>query len=118
MRPLDEHVEIAKVIKSLVATWNRREAISFKNLFREDANYITGDGGWLKGHRAIADLCSEAGEIVSLVEEPSISVYGDTATATFRWSVENERVGGIITLVVNKTSSHWKIVTLQNTDLT
>ena len=118
MRTINEQFGIAKVIQSLIDAWNRRDSTSFKNAFSQDANYITGDGHWLKGHRAIADLYSERSEIVSVAEGPSITVYGDVATATFRWSAGTERFGGIITCVVIKTGRDWKIVTLQNTDRT
>jgi hypothetical protein len=114
MKMIDNSFTVAEVIQSLIDAWNRRDAMAFKNLFSKDANYITGDGRWLKGHRPIADLCSERSESVSLVDEPSITLYGDVAIATFRWSIENKPVGGIITLVVNRD---WKIETLQNTDL-
>ena len=110
---------VAQVIQSLVDAWNQRDATRFANLFSEDAHYIDGNGRWIKGRRAIADLCVGAGEPVSLVEEPSIRVYGEMAIATFRWtSVEDESSRGIITCAVIKTNTNWTIVALQNTDFT
>ena len=110
---------VAQVIQSLVDAWNRRDPTRFANLFSEDAHYIDGDGRWLKGRRAIADLCVGAGEPVSVEEEPSIRVYGEMAIATFRWaSVEDKSSRGIITCAVIKSNTNWIIVVLQNTDFT
>jgi uncharacterized protein (TIGR02246 family) len=113
----DTQLVVTHVIQSLVHAWNQRDATQFANLFSEDAHYIDGNGRWLKGRRAIADLCVGADEPVSVVEEPSIRVYGDVAIATFRWtSVADKSIGGIITCVVVKNRTNWTIVCLQNTD--
>jgi len=115
----DTQSVVTQVIQSLVDAWNRRDATRFAKLFSEDAHYIDGNGRWLKGRRAIADLCVGAGEPVSLVEEPSIRVYGEMAIATFCWtSVGDESSRGIITCAVIKTNTNWTIVALQNTDFT
>src|SRR5215813_4434120 len=108
-RTIDQ-VSVVELIQSLIDAWNRRDPTSFKSLFSEDANYISGDGRWFKGHSAIADLCSRGSESVSVVEGPLIEFYDALATAIFRWSVvENERNGGIITCVVHKQDTEWKI---------
>lgn len=113
----DTESVVTQVIQSLVETWNRRDSTGFANLFAADAHYIDGSGRCLKGRRAIADLCVGAGETVSVVEEPSIRVYGDLAIATFEWtSVAYKSIGGIITCVIIKNTSGWSIVALQNTD--
>jgi uncharacterized protein (TIGR02246 family) len=114
----DTQSVVTQVIQSLVEAWNRGDSTRFANLFRADAHYIDGDGRWLKGRRAIAGLCGGAGETVCVVEEPSISVYGDVAIATFHWtSVADKSIGGIITcVIINKNSTGWSIVALQNTD--
>jgi uncharacterized protein (TIGR02246 family) len=115
----DTQSVVAQVIQSLVDAWNQRDAAWFGNLFSEDADYIDGNGRWFKGRREIAGLCVGAGETVSVIEAPSIRVYGDVAIASFRWtSVEDESTRGIITCVVSKDGSSWTIVVLQNTDFT
>ena len=113
----DTQSVVTQVIQSLVEAWNQRDATRFANLFSADAHYIDGNGQCLKGHRAIADLCLGAGETVSVVDEPSIRVYGDVAIATFHWtSVADKSTGGIVTCVILKNSTGWSIVALQNTD--
>jgi uncharacterized protein (TIGR02246 family) len=113
----DTQSVVTQVIQSLVEAWNRRDSTRFANLFSADAHYIGGDGRWLKGRRAIADLCLGTGETVSVVDEPSIRVYGDVVITTFHWtSVADKSTGGIITCVVIKNSTGWSIVALQNTD--
>jgi hypothetical protein len=114
----DTQSVVAQLIQFLVDAWNQRDVTRFANCFGENAHYIDGNGRWLKGRGAIADLCVEGDEHVSVVEEPSIRVYGDVAIAIFRWkTIEKERIGGIITCIFLKMNSNWTITTLQNTDL-
>lgn len=112
----DTQSVVTQVIQPLLEAWNRRDSTRFANLFSPDAHYIDGNGNWLKGRSAIEGLCVGEGETVSVVDEPSIRIYGDMAIATFSWTCVAENLGGTVTCAIIRKNTDWSIVALQNTD--
>jgi uncharacterized protein (TIGR02246 family) len=113
----DTQFVVTQLIQSLVDAWNLRDVTGFSQLFSEDADYIDGNGRWLRGRRAIADLCATGDKHVAVIREPAIHIYGDVAIATFHWAtIENEGIAGTITCVLLKSTTNWTITTLQNTN--
>ena len=109
--------EIHELLESLVDSWNRGDGAAFASLFAPDADYVTGDGEWLHGRRAIEDLMgsTKAGARASLRGTASIRVLGAVATAVFRWGTAD--AGGVVTcVVVRGVDGRWLIDRFQNTD--
>jgi len=102
----EEH-PIRQRVAALVAAWNRGDLRTFAGSFAADAEYITGDGEWIRGSRAIED------RFVREFDEISVRVLSDTAAlAHLVWSSAKRH--GILTAVF--AAPEWKIVSLQNTD--
>lgn len=110
----EEH-PIRQRIVALVAAWNRGDLRAFVDSFSFDAEYITGDGEWIRGSRAIETrfLREFREPMLMNVEEISVRVISDTAAlAHLVWS--SPKRCGVLTAVF--AAPDWKIVSLQNTD--
>jgi nitronate monooxygenase len=114
-------MRVQNVLERLVGAWNRRDAKSFADLFTADADYVTGDGDWLRGRRAIERLIESASSPAhaSIDGATSIRVAGSTATALFRWAASGTPPArGVTTcvLVEDESEGGFRIARLQNTD--
>ncbi len=112
---LSEEHPIRQRVAALVAAWNRGDLRAFVEAFTFDAEYITGEGEWIRGSRAIEDrfLREFRKPVLMNVEEISVRVLSDTAAlAHMVWSSANRR--GVLSAVF--AAPEWKIVSLQNTD--
>jgi uncharacterized protein (TIGR02246 family) len=106
---------IERRVTELVAAWNRGDLHAFVNAFALDAEYITGDGEWIRGQHSIEHRFRREFRRPTLfhVDETSVRVISDTAAvAHLVWSSANRR--GIVTVLF--AAPEWKIVSLQNTD--
>jgi uncharacterized protein (TIGR02246 family) len=76
------------LLHRLVEAWNRRDGTAFAALFRLHADYVTGEGRWLRGRQAIRELVerAEPGPAVSMEGDPAIRTSGRVSAATFRWA--------------------------------
>jgi uncharacterized protein (TIGR02246 family) len=110
----EEH-PIRQRVAALVAAWNRGDLHAFAGSFAPDAEYITGEGEWIRGSRAIEDrfLREFRKPVLMEVDEISVRVLSDTAAlAHLVWSSAKRH--GVLTAVF--AAPEWKIVSLQNTD--
>jgi uncharacterized protein (TIGR02246 family) len=110
----EEH-PIRQRVAALVAAWNRGDLRTFAGSFASDAEYITGDGEWIRGSRAIEDrfVREFRKPVLMEVDEISVRVLSDTAAlAHLVWSSAKRH--GVLTAVF--AAPDWKIVSLQNTD--
>ena len=121
---------IEQLVQQLVDAWNRREWPAFSRLFREDADYVTGDGRRLSGRERIREsLSAEASQSpeenrVSLVVESVKRMSPAIAVVLCAWEREpdgegkrvDEAAGGRVTMVLENGEEGWRIVALQNTD--
>lgn len=110
----EEH-PIRQRVAALVAAWNRGDLRAFAGSFASDAEYITGDGEWIRGSRAIEDrfVREFRKPVLMEVDEISVRVLSDTAAlAHLVWSSAKRQ--GVLTAVF--AAPEWKIVSLQNTD--
>jgi uncharacterized protein (TIGR02246 family) len=111
----EEH-PIRQRVAELVAAWNRGDLRVFVASFAFDAEYITGDGEWIRGSRAIEQrfVREFRKPLLMDVDEISVRVISDTAAiAHLVWSSPKRR--GLLTAVF--AAPDWKIVSLQNTDV-
>jgi uncharacterized protein (TIGR02246 family) len=110
----EEH-PIRQRVNDLVGAWNRGDLRTFVESFAVDAEYISGEGEWIRGSRAIEERFVREFLRPTLLtaEEISVRVMSDTAAlAHLVWSSPNRH--GILTAVF--AAPEWKIVSLQNTD--
>ena len=115
--------EIERVIDELFDAWNRGDGAGFARLFTRDADYVTGDGVWLRGRAEIEGLVRTAGAggKASRVGPPSIRAMARWATAVFRWrgpAAEGRGSRGVVTCVFVRNRGRWLVHRLQNTDET
>jgi uncharacterized protein (TIGR02246 family) len=111
----EEH-PIRQRVDDLVAAWNRGDLRSFAEAFAFDAEYITGEGEWIRGSRAIEERFAREFRAPTLLtsEEIVVRVISDTAAlAHLVWSSAQRH--GILSAVF--AAPEWKIVALQNTDV-
>jgi ketosteroid isomerase-like protein len=118
---MSESNEVEDVMLRLLEAWSRRDAGAFCGLFAEDADYVTGDGQWLKGRPAIRGLVESPGPMarVAVLGRPSIRTWDGGASVVFRWAASNSaliRAGGVASCVLERTHDGWRIQRLQNTD--
>jgi uncharacterized protein (TIGR02246 family) len=110
------------VLDELVDAWNASDGARFASLFAADADYVTGDGEWVRGRSAIAGLVERAGPGPDVVlEDASVRVHGDFASVTFRWvarAAGETTSRGVVTAVLVRTADGWRFDRLQNTDAT
>jgi uncharacterized protein (TIGR02246 family) len=102
-------------VTALVSAWNRGDLRAFVDAFTYDAEYITGDGEWVRGQDAIEHRFRREFRRPTLfhIDETSVRVISETAAvAHLVWSSPERR--GIVTAVF--AAPEWKIVSLQNTD--
>ena len=107
---------IRQRVDALVAAWNRGELRAFVDAFASDAEYISGEGEWIRGSRAIEDrfVREFRKPVLMNVEEISVRIISDTAAlAHLVWSSAKRQ--GVLTAVF--AAPEWKIVSLQNTDV-
>ena len=110
------------LLHRLVAAWNRRDGAAFAALFRLHAEYVTGEGRWLRGRQAIRELVDKEapGPAVSMDGEPSVRTSGRVSAATFR-GASSARDGrpsrGVVTTLIVRTAEGWFVDRLQNTDV-
>ena len=106
-----------ELVAALIESWNDRDARLFGSLFREGADYVTGQGSSIKGPNAIADLLvSGKAEKVILNGGPSIRVDGDAASVVFSWRSGSSARRGVITFAASRHDDGWYIDRLRNTD--
>jgi uncharacterized protein (TIGR02246 family) len=111
----EEH-PIRQRAEDLVAAWNRGDLRRFVDAFAFDAEYITGEGEWIRGSRAIEERFSREFRAPTLLtaEEIVVRVISDTAAlAHLVWSSAERH--GILSAVF--AAPEWRIVSLQNTDV-
>ena len=112
------HAELEALVRTLVASWNERDAEAFAALFAPSAEYVTGEGERRRGRGEIARLLREAEPGLRVASEaPSIEGDAGSGTLRFRWTAA--RAGGParrgrITCVVARKDGRWLIETLQN----
>jgi hypothetical protein len=112
--------DLAQLVRLLVDTWNRRDALAFANLFAPHADYVTGAGERLSGREAISRLVDEAVPVVH-VSRVEASVEGDPGlgSVSFSW-VAAEGSGrarrGTITCACVRTAGGWLIESLRNSE--
>src|SRR5437763_5583866 len=106
---------IEQRVTDLVAAWNRGDLHTFVASFTADAEYITGEGEWIRGQAAIEHRFRREFRKPTLlhIDETSVRVLSeDAAVAHLVWSSTARR--GILTVVF--AAPDWRIVSLQNTD--
>lgn len=118
---MSAEAEVETILERLVGAWNSRDASGFAGLFTEDADYVTGDGVWIRGQPAIERLVTDAepGARVTIETKASIRTAGEVATVVFRWSAPGPGGGlsrGVTTCVVTRRHGRWLIDRLHNTD--
>ena len=121
MEEMSKSHEVEDVVQRLLEAWNRRDAGAFAGLFTEDADYVTGEGQWLKGRPAIRGLVESRGPVarVAVLGPASIRRWDGGAAVVFRWAASNSaliRARGVASCVLEPTHDGWRIQTLQNTD--
>lgn len=120
---MNETAAIEEILDRLVQAWNRRDGPAFAALFTSDADYVTGDGDWIRGRGAIDRLVRDAAAGAEAFIEGAVSIRqaGNVATAVFRWSArvpDGAGSRGVTTCVLTRRQSRWLIELLQNTDCT
>ena len=108
--------ELAPLLERLFDAWNRRDAAAFAGLFTEHADYVTGDGRWLRGRNAVSGLVrtTARGPRASMRGAPAFRASGSVVTAVFRWEAGPER--GVTTCIFVEDRGGWRIDRLHNTD--
>jgi uncharacterized protein (TIGR02246 family) len=112
---MHEENPIRQRVTDLVAAWNRGDLRTFVESFAVDAEYISGEGEWIRGSRAIEERFRREFQRPTLLaaEEITVRVINDTAAlAHLVWSSAKRH--GILTAVF--AAPQWKIISLQNTD--
>jgi uncharacterized protein (TIGR02246 family) len=110
----EEHIR--QRMADLVAAWNRGDLRSFVDSFLHDAEYIAGDGEWIRGSWAIEERFRREFRTPALlsVEETSVRILSaDAALAHLVWSSATRH--GVLTAVF--AAPDWRIVSLQSTDV-
>lgn len=113
---MNPEASVRDVLELLVDAWNRGDGASFASLFTENADYVTGDGEWLRGP-AIETVVPTIGTParVSIQGQASIRREAGMATAVFRWAtVDSSR--GVTSCVLLQQGDGGLIDRLQNTD--
>ena len=122
-----------QLVDELVQAWNSRDGAAFSRLFAESADYVTGAGLRLAGRGQILEALfgsatknTDSGA-VSVVTQ-SVKVLGPDATVVLcTWRMgpggspqERDPAGrsGLMTMVMQRAGHAWRIILLQNTDMT
>ena len=106
-----------ELLAALIECWNEGDATRFASLFTESADYVTGQGSWIRGREEVAGLLiSGQTESVILNEGPSVRLYADVASAVFTWRSASGARRGVDSLVAIRDDDGWRIDRLQNTD--
>jgi uncharacterized protein (TIGR02246 family) len=118
---MSESDEVEEVLHRLLEAWSRRDAGAFAGMFTEDADYVTGDGQWLKGRPAIRGLVESPGPMarVAVLGPASIRAWDGGASVVFRWAASTSaliRAVGVASCVLERTPDGWRVQRLQNTD--
>lgn len=116
------------VLAAYVAAWNAHDMKAFCNLFSEDADYVNAYGEWWQGREALQAKNTEAHDSYYArtrmrMENPTIrSLSNDLTLVQARWVLHgdtrarrDERLG-LVTLVLTKEESRWRIRLAQNTE--
>ena len=105
-------------MRSLIESWNRRDAEAFAALFTPSARYVTGQGERVRGRLEIARLVREAepGPEVTVKGTPAADGDEDSGTVRFAWTAVAAGVArqGRITCAVALKGGRWLIETLEN----
>jgi uncharacterized protein (TIGR02246 family) len=119
----------AELTAGLVDAWNKHDMRAFAGLFHEDAAFVNVAGAYLHGRGEIerTHAVAHAGPFrdsnLTAWPQDARSVGPDVIIAHVRSELrgDDRAPGGtrqaIMTLVIERRGSHWKIVTAHNTNV-
>jgi uncharacterized protein (TIGR02246 family) len=119
----------AELTAGLVDAWNQHDMWAFADLFHDDAAFVNVAGAYLHGRGEIerTHAAAHAGPFrdsnLTAWPQDARSVGPDVIIAHVRSELHgDDRVPGgtrqaIMTLVIERRGSHWKIVTAHNTNV-
>ena len=119
---MDTQTTIKALIETLLDSWNRKDKAAFCALFAGEASYLTGDGDWRQGRRAIGALMDDPQTTRRVEVDGPIEVrdHGSVVTAIFRWRSQPDvqpTGRGVVTCVLVNQGDDWLIDIMQNTDI-
>ena len=129
MTSADEEA-IGSVIGRVVDLWNRHDMHAFAALFAQDADFVDVFGKWFRSRAAIEKVLSErhatvfkhsrftSKEIVIRIPRPELAVVHAVLELSGAFSPQGQPLPpgqGVITCVLDKAASGWRILALQNT---
>lgn len=128
-----QDVERARLtIASLERAWNEHDMEAFANLFAEDADFVNIEGTRWRGRAAIKDAHAFVHATIFkkshlTVDDTTVKQLSpDVIVARSTWRLEGQTTmkgeavpprAGILTNVLVRSGSNWKIVVTQNTDI-
>jgi len=119
----------AELTSGLAAAWNRHDMRAFAGLFHDDAAFVNVAGAYLHGRGEIERTHAAAhaepfrNSNLTAWPEDARSLGSDVIVAHVRSELHgDDRAPGqvrqaIMTLVIERRGSHWKIVTAHNTSV-
>ena len=119
----------AELTAGLVDAWNQHDMRAFADLFHDDATFVNVAGAYLRGRGEIerTHAAAHAGPFrdsnLTAWPRDARSVGPDVIIAHVRSELhgDDRAAGGtrqaIMTLVIERRGSHWKIVTAHNTNV-
>lgn len=124
--------DVRQTIERFAQVWNTHDMDAFADLFAEDADFVNIEGTRWRGRTAIKDAHQFVHKTIFkesrlTIEETTIrQLSQDVVVARSTWRLEGQTTmkgspvpgrTGILTNVLVRSGSGWKIVVAQNTDI-